>query len=85
MKWNSENFLKTFLKLDNNTPFHDTFNWVFSAINPKQFEYYFISWVKKLVKLSNKEVVAVDGKTLRWAKSNGNRSLYHIVSVRVSE
>ena len=85
MKWNSENFLKTFLKLDNNTPFHDTFNRVFSAINPKQFEYYFISWVKKLVKLSNKEVVAVDGKTLRWAKSNGSRSLYHIVSVRVSE
>ncbi len=69
-----EDFLKTFLKPDNRIPSHDTFNRVFSAINPKQFEYCFIDWVKELAKLNDKEVVAVDDKTLRGAKSYGKKS-----------
>ncbi len=69
-----EDFLKTFLKPDKGIPSHDTFNRVFSAINPKQFEYCFIDWVKELAKLNDKEVVAVDDKTLRGAKSYGKKS-----------
>ena len=80
-----EDFLRTFLKLDNGIPSHDTFNRVFSAINPKQFEDCFINWVKQLAKLNDKEVVAVDGKTLRGAKSHGKKSPYHIVSAWASE
>ena len=80
-----EAFLRTFLKLDNGIPSHDTFNRVFSAIDPKQFEFCFINWVRELAKLNDKEVVAVDGKSLRGAKSHGKKSPYHIVSAWASE
>jgi predicted transposase YbfD/YdcC len=80
-----EGFLKTFLKLDNGIPSHDTFNRVFSAIDPKQFELCFMNWVKELAKLNDKEVVAIDGKSLRGAKSNGKKTPYHIVSAWASQ
>jgi hypothetical protein len=75
-----EGFLRTFLKLPNDIPSHITFNRVFSAIAPKEFENYFIQWVKELASLSDQEVIAIDGKTIRGAKSNGKKSPYHIVS-----
>ena len=80
-----EDFLKTFLSLGNGIPSHDTFNRVFSAIDPKQFESCFINWVKALANLNDKEVVAIDGKTIRGAKSKGKKSPYHIVSAWASE
>lgn len=80
-----EDFLKTFLKLENGIPSHDTFNRVFSAIDPNQFEHCFMQWAKELSKLNDKEVVAIDGKTLRGAKSRTNKSPYHIVSAWASE
>lgn len=80
-----EDFLKTFLKLNKGIPSHDTFNRVFSAIDPTQFEHCFINWVQELAKLNDKEVVAVDGKSLRGAKSHGKKSPYHIVSAWASE
>lgn len=80
-----EDFLKTFLELPNGIPSHDTFNRVFSAIDPKQFESCFIDWVSELATLNNKEVVAIDGKTIRGAKSNGKKSPYHIVSAWANE
>ena len=78
-------FLKTFLKLENGIPSHDTFNRVFSAIDPKEFEQCFINWVKELTHLNDKEVVAIDGKTLRGAKSNGKKSPIHMVSAWANE
>ena len=75
-----EEFLRTFLDLPNGIASHDTFNRVFSAINPKQFEACFTEWIKELANLSDKEVVAIDGKTIRGAKSKGKKSPYHIVS-----
>jgi hypothetical protein len=41
-------WLKTFLELPNGIPSHDTFNRVFSAINPDQFLNCFVRWVKTL-------------------------------------
>lgn len=58
-------FLKTFLELPNGIPSHDTFARVFAQINPQQFQSCFIDWVKSIQKLTNGEVVAIDGKTLR--------------------
>ncbi len=85
MKWNftlkgKEDFLRTFLKLPNGIPSHDTFNRVFSAIDSKQFELCFIEWVKTLVHLTDKEIVAIDGKTIREAKQKGKKSPIHMVS-----
>ena len=75
-----EEFLRTFLELPNGIPSHDTFNRVFSAIDSKQFELCFIEWVRSLAELAPKEVIAIDGKTIRGAKSNGKKSAIHMVS-----
>ena len=71
--------------IHNCIPSHDIFNRVFSAIDPKQFESCFINWVKELANLNDKEVVAIDGKTIRGAKHKGKKAPYHIVSAWASE
>src|SRR5690606_33452116 len=45
-----------------------------------QFESFFMEWVTILVKLHPKEVIAIDGKTIRGAKSAGKKSPIHMVS-----
>ena len=75
-----EDFLGTFLELPNGIPSHDTFNRVFSAIDSEQFESCFVQWVKTLAALTDKEVVAIDGKTIRGAKASGKKSPIHMVS-----
>jgi len=75
-----ESFLQTFLELPNGIPSHDTFNRVFYAIDSRQFEACYIEWVKSLAELVPKEVIAIDGKTIRGAKSKGNKSPIHMVS-----
>lgn len=75
-----EEFLRKFLTLPNGIPSHDTFNRVFSAIESEQFERSFIQWVSSMVTLSKGSLVSLDGKTIRGAKSNGNKSPFHLVS-----
>jgi predicted transposase YbfD/YdcC len=58
-------WLKTFLELPNGIPSHDTFARVFAQINPQQFESCFVNWMNSIQKMTNGEVVALDGKTLR--------------------
>ena len=79
-----EEFLRSFLDLPNGIPSDDTFNRVFSSIHPEQFESCFIDWVSRLVNLTDGEVVPIDGKTLRGAKSNGKKSPFHMVSAWAS-
>lgn len=80
-----EDFLRTFLELPNGIPSHDTFNRVFSAIDSKQFELCFIEWVKTLAQLTDKEIIAIDGKTIRGAKDKGKKSPIHMVSAFACE
>nr|WP_320154002.1 ISAs1 family transposase [uncultured Draconibacterium sp.] len=75
-----EDFLRSFLELPNGIPSDDTFNRVFSSINSEQFEACFVDWVSHLVNLTNGEVIPIDGKTIRGAKSNGKKSPFHMVS-----
>tara|TARA_B100001059_G_scaffold229541_1_gene262283 strand:+ start:340 stop:987 length:648 start_codon:yes stop_codon:yes gene_type:complete len=75
-----EDFLRTFLDLPNGIPSHDTFNRVFSAIDSKQFELCFMEWVKTLSQLTDKEIIVIDGKTIRGAKHKEKKSPIHMVS-----
>ena len=58
-------WLQQFLGLPCGIPSHDTFGCVLSVIAPAEFERCLLKWVKTQVKLTDGEVVALDGKTLR--------------------
>lgn len=62
-------WLKGFLELPNGIPSHDTFNRVFSLIDPIEFETRFVEWVEAISGRLNGQVV-IDGKMI---KGSGNR------------
>lgn len=64
-----DHFLYTFLGLPNGIPSRVNFNRVLFAIDIRQFEACFIEWVKSISKLVLKEVIAIDGKTIRGPMS----------------
>jgi predicted transposase YbfD/YdcC len=79
-------WLKQFLELPNGIPSHDTFCRVFSRLDPKEFQNCFLNWVKSISKVVAKEVVAIDGKTLRHSYDNGgDKKAIHMVSAWATE
>jgi predicted transposase YbfD/YdcC len=74
-----EDWFRTFLKLENGIPSHDTFNRVFAAIDPKEFLDCFVRWTQSLRQAVAQEIVALDGKALRRAL-NRDESPKYVVS-----
>ncbi len=60
-------WLKTFLRLRNGAPTHDTYNRVFQALDPEKFGDCLSRWTQSVRTVLGGEVVALDGKTLRRA------------------
>ena len=79
-----QEWLQTFLRLPGGIPSHDTFNRVFSALDPEEFEQGFAAWVGSIAKLTAGEVVAIDGKTLCGTRQDGKKQLVHMVSAWAS-
>ncbi len=77
-------WLKTFLELPHGIPSHDTFNRVFSVIDPECFLECFVQWVQGICSALAGEVVSIDGKALRRALDDG-ASIPYIVSAWASE
>ena len=78
-------WLRTFLDLANGIPSHDTFRRVFMLIDPDAFEAGFTKWVGSLAAGFEREVVAIDGKTVRRSFDHGReQSALHVVSAPVS-
>lgn len=76
-----EKWLKTFLELPNGIPSHDTIGDFFSRVNPKQLQECFIRWVNLLFEISDGEIVAIDGKTLRHSfDSASDRKAIHMIN-----
>ncbi len=75
-----EDWLKTILELPNGIPSHDTFNRLFSSLDPDEFENCFLKWIKSINKAMVGEVVSIDGKTIRGSKKSGFKTATHIVS-----
>ena len=53
-------WLQTFLTLPSGIPWHDSFNRVFSALDPEELEKGFVAWVSSIARLTAGEVVAID-------------------------
>jgi len=78
-------WFQSFLTLPSGIPSHDTFNRVFSALDPEELEKGFVAWVSSIAKLTAGEVVAIDGKTLRGASEPSKtgpdkKAIVHMVS-----
>ena len=79
-------WLRTFLELSNGIPSHDTFRRVFTLIDPDAFEAGFAKWVGSLANRFEREVAAIDGKTVRRSFDRGReQSALHVVSAWASE
>lgn len=81
-----DKWLKTFLALPNGIPSHDTFARVFARLNPEQLQESFLSWITAVKKVSEGEVIAIDGKTVRRSYDKGkNKGAIHMVSAWASQ
>jgi len=72
-------WFKRFLDLPNAIPSHDTFNRVFSALDPHAFLAGFVEWIQGVCTALKGRQIAIDGKALRRAGDAG-RTIPHIVS-----
>jgi predicted transposase YbfD/YdcC len=71
-------WLKTFLPLPNGIPSHDTFRRLFERLDPDQFQRCFLGWVETLQEVTERQVIALDGKTLRrsFDRAKGQSALH---------
>lgn len=79
-----EDWLRGFLELPEGIPSHDTFNRVFSALDPHAFMDCFGQWIKGICPNLSDEIVAIDGKALRRALDQGG-TIPYVVSAWASE
>lgn len=77
-------WLKKFLKLPNGIPTHDTFNRVFACLDSGELGQCFLNWTQSVSRLTEGEVVSLDGKTLRGSRDKGSKSIVHMVSAWAS-
>jgi predicted transposase YbfD/YdcC len=78
-------WFRTFLELPNGIPSHDTFGRVFAVLDPDQFRRGFVSWIQAISRITDGEIVAFDGKTLRRSHDNSlGKAAIHMVSAWAS-
>ena len=66
-------------------PVDDTFARLIASIDPQEFQQCFLAWMKAVHKLTDGEIVAIDGKTLRSSYDREDRySTIHMVSAYAS-
>lgn len=74
-------WLARFLDLETGIPSHDRFNAIFAAIKPAEFEKCLLSWITALHEITDGQVVAIDGKTLRRSfDAADSKAAIHMVS-----
>jgi predicted transposase YbfD/YdcC len=78
-------WLSTFLELSAGVPSHDCFNRIFAALNIQEFQRCLLKFITALHELTDGQVVAIDGKTLRRSFDRASsKSAIHMVSAWAS-
>ena len=74
-------WLSKFLKLEHGIPPHDVYRRVFCVLKPKEVERCFMNWVRAVKQNYDREVIAIDGKTVRGSFNavDGAKAI-HVVS-----
>ena len=76
-----EDWLRQFLDLPNGIPSHDTFGRVFGQLDAQAFQQGFNRWVKSVFTMTQGQVVAIDGKTVRRSHDKAiGQDAIHMVS-----
>ena len=74
-------WLSRFLDLSSGIPSHDRFNAILGAIKPAEFEKCLLSWITQLHEISDGQIIAIDGKTLRRSfDAASSKAAIHMVS-----
>ena len=74
-------WLATFLDLSAGIPSHDRFNAILAAIKPAEFEKCLLQWITALHEITDGQLVAIDGKTLRRSfDAASSKTAIHMVS-----
>jgi len=77
----SQEWLKKYISLANGLPSLSTIKRVFALIDPEEFSSCFIDWMKGMLDLPEKDVIAVDGKTSKGSRSESkHQNALHMVS-----
>jgi predicted transposase YbfD/YdcC len=74
-----ETWLRSFLRLPNGIPSHDTLSDVIGRLDPVAFRAAFTAWATDALPNLGGEQVCVDGKTVRGSR-NGDQTAIHLVS-----
>ncbi len=70
-----------FLDMSEGVPSHDRFNAVLASIKPMEFEKALLGWITSLQDITDGQVVAIDGKTLRRSYDKASsKAAIHMVS-----
>lgn len=70
-----------FLDMTHGVPSHDRFSAILNAIKPDEFEPILLAWLTELHKITNGQVIAIDGKTLRRSYNHASgKAAIHMVS-----
>jgi predicted transposase YbfD/YdcC len=79
-------WLQMFLPLRNGIPKHDVYRRVLSRLQPAAIEKCFMEWVKDIRRHTDREVIAIDGKTVKGSfNSRTETSPLHMVSAWATE
>lgn len=76
-----EEWLAKFLDMSAGVPSHDRFNAILNAIKPEEFEPMLLAWLTELHQITDGQVIAIDGKTLRRSYDTATgKAAIHMVS-----
>lgn len=81
-------WLSQYLTLPYGVPSHDTFRRIFTRINPEELQNCFRRWVRAVFRFTRKQVIALDGKSLRRSfdhVGDKKKGMLHMVSAWAAE